>query len=110
MLQVETGQAGATFSMELWEGKVIFNMDSTYFPEIMSSHGGGGCRGGYIGDSSFYVIVFWYSKLLFIYITLTYTLSYKLTEVTTEWIEWVVPFPSPGRGGGGDIWCTLNLL
>lgn len=42
MLQVETGQAGATFSMELWEGKVIFNMDSTYFPEIMSSHGGGG--------------------------------------------------------------------
>lgn len=47
MLQVETGQAGATFSMELWEGKVIFNMDSTYFPEIMSSlrgknRGGGG--------------------------------------------------------------------
>lgn len=75
--------------MELWEGKVIFNMDSTYFPEIMSSHGGGGDCGGYI---CYCVLVFQTS----VYITLTYTLSYKLTEVTTEWIEWVVPLPSPG--------------
>lgn len=56
MLQVETSQAGATFSMELWEGKVIFNMDSTYFPEIMSSLRGKNRGGG--GVASFYAIVF----------------------------------------------------
>lgn len=46
------------FRMELWEGKVIFNMDSTYFPEIMSSHGGGGVVGATLVILRFMLLCF----------------------------------------------------